>query len=55
MAKVYVHPDEGLENALKRFKKYVKKDGTVAEYEKKTAFMPKRKRRKNIRKKGKTA
>lgn len=55
MAKVYVHPEEGFENALKRFQRYVDKDGTIGEYKRKTSFTPKRQKRQKLWKKGRTA
>ena len=45
LAKVIVHPEEGLERALMRFKRYVDKDGIMSDYSRSTAFRSKAERR----------
>ena len=45
LAKDIVHREEGLEGALKRFKRYVDKDGIMSDYSRSTAFRSKAERR----------
>lgn len=45
MAKVIVHPEEAFENALKRFQRYVDKDGIMDDCRRHNAFISKPERR----------